>query len=49
MNKKAQWNIGLGTAIVIGGLFLMTREITELIILGIVLMGIGVWLITMER
>lgn len=48
MNKKGQWNIGLGTAFIIGGLYLLTREKAgfEIIIPGIILIGIGVWLIT---
>ncbi len=47
MNKKGQWNIGLGAALIIGGIYLLTREQTEFIIavFGIALIGIGVWLI----
>jgi len=45
MNKKGQWNIGVGTALVIGGIYLLTRGTTGNIILGIVLVGIGSWLI----
>lgn len=46
MNKKGQWNIGFGTALTIGGIYLLTRGTTETIITGIILIGFGVWLIS---
>lgn len=45
MNKKGQWNIGLGLALVLGGIFLLASKGTGGIILGIVLVGVGAWLI----
>lgn len=45
MNKKGQWNMGLGTALVIGGIYLMVRGEAITVFLGIILIGIGTWLI----
>lgn len=41
MNKRGQWNIGIGTAFAIGGIYLLTRETVETTIIGIILMGTG--------
>lgn len=46
MNKKGQWNIGLGAALIIGGIYLMVKGAIEIAILGIILIGVGVWLIS---
>mgnify|MGYP000091239779 CR=1 FL=1 len=45
MNKRGQWNIGLGGALIIGGIYLLTRGNTETIILGIIMIGLGIWLV----
>lgn len=44
MNKRGQWNIGVGTALTIGGVYLLSRGTTPTIIIGIVLIGLGLWL-----
>ena len=49
MNKKGQWNIGIGTALDIGGIYLLTRGTLETFIAGIILIGIGTWLIFLEK
>lgn len=46
MNKRGQWNIGFGTALVLGGIYLLTRGTIETVILGIILIGFGAWLIS---
>ncbi len=46
MNKRGQgWNIGLGGALIIGGIYLLTRGTTFNVIFGIVLIGVGLWLL----
>ena len=47
MNKRAEWNIGFGTAFVLGGIYLLTRGAIESIIFGIIIIGLGAWLISM--
>ena len=49
MNKKGQWNLGIGTALVIVGLYSLTRGSLETLILAAILIGIGVWLIFLEK
>jgi len=49
MNKKGQWNIGFGVALILGGIYLLTRGTTETVILGIVLIGIGTWMVFREK
>lgn len=48
MNKKGQWNIGVGTALVILGIYLITRGLVETVIFGAILVGLGTWLITKD-
>ena len=45
MNKRGQWNIGFGAALIIGGIYLLTRGTIEMIISGMSLIGIGIWLV----
>jgi hypothetical protein len=46
MNKRGRsWNIGLGGALIIAGVYSLTRETTFTSILGIVFIGIGLWLL----
>lgn len=49
MNKKAQWNIGIGTTFIIIGLYLLTRGSLETLILSAIVIGIGMWLIFLEK
>ena len=43
MNNRGQWNIGVGVALLLGGVFLMNRGGDFDIILGIVLAGFGAY------
>lgn len=45
MNKRGQWNIGVGGALIIGGIYLLTRNSTINIIFGITMIGVGIWLV----
>ncbi len=46
MNKKGEsWNIGVGGALIIGGIYLLTRNTTANILFGITMIGIGIWLV----
>lgn len=49
MNKRGQWNIGVGTALVILGIYLITRSDVTNVIGGAILVGVGVWLIAKEK
>ena len=44
MNKRGQWNIGVGVALILGGLFFMNKGGNEEVIIGIVLVGAGMYL-----
>jgi len=44
MNKRGQWNYGLGASLIIGGIYLLTQGPVELVIVGIILVGVGVGL-----
>ena len=44
MDKRGQWNYGVGTALIIGGIYLMTIHSDTLAVVGIILIGFGVWL-----
>ena len=48
MNKKGQWNYGLGASLIIGGIYLLLRESVILVILGIISIGIGMGLFAKE-
>ena len=49
MNKRGQWNLGLGTSLVIGGIYLLTRGTAVTVIIGIILIGFGLWLIFRDK
>ncbi|MBI2507325.1 hypothetical protein HYV89_00035 [Candidatus Woesearchaeota archaeon] len=44
MNKRGQWNIGVGVALILGGLFFMNRGDNRDIIIGIILVSVGMYL-----
>ena len=48
MNKRGQWNIGVGGALIIGGIYVLTRNTVPSIITGIIMIGIGLWLVTIH-
>ncbi len=41
--NKGQWNIGVGVALLLGGIFFMNRGGNQDIIIGIVLAGFGAY------
>ena len=46
MNKRGQgWNIGLGGALIIAGIYLLTRETTITAVSGIISIGLGLWIL----
>jgi len=44
MDKRGQWNVGVGVALILGGIFFMNRGGNQDIIIGIVLIGLGAYL-----
>ncbi len=44
MNKKAQWKIGVGIALVLGGVYILTRGEGWNIVVGIAVIATGAWL-----
>ena len=49
MNKKGQWNIGVGTALVLGGIYILTLGEGINTLIAILLMAVGAWLISKEK
>jgi len=49
MNKRGQWNIGIGTSLILGGIYLLTRGTAIAAVFGIIFAGAGTWLIFLER
>lgn len=45
MNKRGQWNIGVGGALIIAGVYLLTRGTTATAVAGIVSIGVGLWIL----
>ena len=46
MNKRGEsWNIGLGGALIIAGIYLLTRNTTLTAIFGIISIGLGLWIL----
>ena len=45
MDKRGQWNVGVGVALVLGGVYILTLGQGINIFIGIVLMAGGAWLI----
>ena len=43
--KEGSWHIGLGGALIIGGIYLLTRENTVGAISGIIAIGFGLWIL----
>lgn len=48
MNKRGQWNYGVGVAFLILGIYLIIRRTAVNVIGGAVLVGFGVWLIAKD-
>lgn len=45
MNKRGQWNIGVGGALIIGGVYLIAKGTTITALSGIIIIGLGLWIL----